>query len=58
MYIRNSGVAQAPLSILETMNTRLTKPPQKALRLVGGVELPPRGRVPCSSQGYMVMLAQ
>lgn len=35
MYIKNSGVAQAPLSILDTMNTIFTKPPQKLLRLVG-----------------------
>ena len=28
MYIKNSGVAQAPLSILETINTILIKPPQ------------------------------
>mgnify|MGYP003418782574 CR=1 FL=1 len=58
MYIRNSGVAQAPLSMLETMNTRLMKPPQKDLRFVGPIELPPIGFVPSSSQGYMVMLAQ
>ena len=56
--MRNSGVAQAPLSMLETMNTMLMKPPQKDLRLVGAVELPPMGRVPSNSQGYMVMLAQ
>ena len=36
MYIRNSGVAQAPLSMLDTMNTRLMKPPQNDLRFVGG----------------------
>ena len=58
MYIRNSGVAQAPLNILDTMNTRLAKPPQKDFRLVGLVELPPTGSVPLSSQGYIVMLAQ
>ncbi len=58
MYIRNSGVAQAPLSMLETMKTRLTKPPQKLFRFLAGVELPPTGMVPCRSQGYMVMLAQ
>ena len=58
MYIRNSGVAQAPLSMLDTMNTIFTKPPQKDLRLVGALELPPIEIVPPVSQGYMVMLAQ
>ena len=56
--MRNSGVAQAPLSILDTMNTIFTKPPQKDLRLVGAVELPPMDVVPPMSQGYMVMEAQ
>ena len=56
--MRNSGVAQAPLSMLDTMNTMLTKPPQKLLRLVGAAELPPMLRVPSSSQGYIVMEAQ
>ncbi len=58
MYIRNSGVAHAPLSMLETMNTRFTNPPQNDLRFVGLVELPPIESVPFSSHGYMVMLAQ
>ena len=56
--MRNSGVAQAPESIEETMKTMLIKPPQKDLRLVGAVAFPPMGFVPSSSQGYMVMLAQ
>ena len=58
MYMRNSGVAQAPDSMEETMNTMLTKPPQKDLRLPGAVELPPTLLVPFSSQGYIVMEAQ
>ena len=58
MYIRNSGVAQAPLSIDETMNTMFTNPPQNDLRLVGAVELPPMLVVPPISQGYIVMEAQ
>ena len=56
--MRNSGVAHAPDNIDETMNTMLMKPPQKALRLVGCVALPPIDFVPPSSHGYMVMLAQ
>ena len=56
--MRNSGVAQAPLSMLETMNTMLTNPPQNDLRLVGAVEFPPIDIVPPMSQGYMVMDAQ
>ena len=58
MYIRNSGVAQAPDSCEETMNTMLMKPPQKERSLVGAVELPPMDAVPSLSQGYMVMEAQ
>ena len=58
MYIRNSGVAQAPLSMLDTMKTMLMKPPAKDLRLVGAFELPPMESVPPISQGYIVMLAQ
>ena len=58
MYMRNSGVAQAPESIDETMKTMLTKPPQKDLRLVGRVELPPMESVPPSSHGYIVIEAQ
>ena len=58
MYIRNSGVAQAPLSIELTMNTILTKPPANDFRLVGAVELPPIAVVPPMSQGYIVMEAQ
>ena len=58
MYMRNSGVAHAPDSMLDTMKTMLTKPPQKLLRLVGAVELPPMAMVPPMSHGYMVMLAQ
>ena len=58
MYIRNSGVAQAPESIDETMKTMLTKPPQKDLRLVGRVELPPIEVVPLSSHGNIVIEAQ
>ena len=51
-------MAQAPLSILDTMNTMLMKPPQNDLRLVGAVELPPMDLVPPMSHGYIVMLAQ
>ena len=58
MYIRNSGVAQAPLSMLETMKTILTNPPQNDLRLVGREALPPMLWVPLSNHGYMVTLAQ
>ena len=58
MYMRNSGVAQAPESMDETMNTMLTKPPQNDLRLEGAVELPPMSFVPLSSQGYIVIDAQ
>ena len=58
MYIRNSGVAQAPDSMDETMNTMFTNPPQNDFRLVGAVELPPMLFVPPSSHGYIVMLAQ
>ncbi len=58
MYIRNSGVAQAPLSIEETMNTMLTNPPANDLRLVGALELPPIEMVPPMSHGYIVMEAQ
>ena len=58
MYIRNSGVAHAPLSILDTINTMLINPPQKDFRLVGAVELPPTAVVPAISQGYIVILAQ
>ena len=58
MYIKNSGVAQAPLNMLDTINTILMKPPQKDFRLVGAVELPPTDMVPPISQGYMVILAQ
>ena len=58
MYIRNSGVAQAPLSIELTMNTMFTNPPQNDFRLVGAVELPPIDVVPPMSQGYIVMEAQ
>lgn len=54
----NSGVAQAPESMEETMNTMLTKPPQNDFRLVGSVELPPMLFVPAKSHGYMVMEAQ
>lgn len=50
MYIRNSGVAHAPLSILDTINTMLINPPQKDFRLVGAVELPPTAVVPAISQ--------
>ena len=56
--MRNSGVAHAPESMLDTMNTMLTNPPQNDLRLVGAVELPPIDMVPPMSQGYMVMEAQ
>ena len=58
MYIRNSGVAQAPDNMEETINTILTKPPQKLFKLVGAVELPPMFIVPLRSHGYIVMLAQ
>ena len=58
MYIRNSGVAQAPESCDDTMNTILIKPPQNERSLVGAVELPPMEAVPSLSQGYMVMEAQ
>ena len=58
MYIRNSGVAQAPLSIELTMNTMFTKPPANDFRLVGAVELPPMLVVPPMSQGYIVIEAQ
>ncbi len=58
MYIRNSGVAQAPDSIDETMNTMLTKPPQNDFRLVGRVELPPMASVPFNNHGYIVIEAQ
>ena len=58
MYMRNSGVAQAPESMDETMNTMLMKPPQKAFRLVGCVAFPPIDLVPPNSHGYMVILAQ
>ena len=58
MYIRNSGVAQAPESMELTMNTMLMNPPQNDFRLVGAVELPPMDIVPPMSQGYMVMEAQ
>ncbi len=58
MYIRNSGVAQAPASMELTMNTMFTKPPQNDFRLVGAVLLPPIDFVPPMSQGYMVMEAQ
>ena len=58
MYIRNSGVAQAPLSIELTMNTMLMNPPANDFRFVGAVELPPIANVPPMSQGYIVMLAQ
>ena len=56
--MRNSGVAQAPESIDETMNTMFTKPPQNDLRFVGRVELPPIDSVPLSSHGYIVIEAQ
>lgn len=58
MYIKNSGVAHAPLSILDTMKTILTNPPQKERRFVGAFELPPIEVVPPINQGYMVILAQ
>ena len=58
MYIRNSGVAQAPASMDDTMKTMLINPPQKLLRLVGAVELPPMDVVPPMSHGYMVIEAQ
>ena len=56
--MRNSGVAQAPESIDETMKTMLTNPPQNDLRFVGRVEFPPMEIVPPSSQGYIVIEAQ
>ena len=46
------------MSVEETMNTMLTKPPQNDFRLVGSVELPPMLFVPAKSHGYMVMEAQ
>ena len=58
MYMRNSTVAMAPLSMELTMNTILMNPPQKDFRLVGAVELPPIDFVPLSNHGYMVMEAQ
>ncbi len=58
MYIRNSGVAQAPLNIELTINTMLTKPPANDFMLVGAVELPPIATVPPINQGYMVIEAQ
>ena len=58
MYIRNSGVAQAPASIEETMKTIFIKPPQKLFRFVGAVELPPIDVVPPINHGYIVMEAQ
>ena len=58
MYIKNSTVAQAPLSIELTMKTILMNPPQKDFRFVGAEELPPMDLVPLSNQGYMVMDAQ
>ena len=58
MYIRNSGVAHAPLSMLDTMKTMLTKPPQNDLRFVGRFELPPMDNVPFNSHGYIVIEAQ
>ena len=58
MYMRNSGVAQAPESIELTMNTMLMNPPANDFRLVGAVELPPIDVVPPMSQGYIVMEAQ
>ena len=51
-------MAQAPESMLETMNTMFTKPPQNDLRFVGAVELPPMLFVPPSSHGYIVIEAQ
>ena len=56
--MRNSGVAHAPLSILDTMNTILTNPPQNDFRFVGAVELPPIDVVPPMSHGYIVIDAQ
>jgi hypothetical protein len=58
MYMRNSGVAQAPASIELTIKTILMNPPQNDLRFVGAVELPPIDVVPPISHGYMVMEAQ
>ena len=58
MYIKNSGVAQAPESIELTMNTMLTNPPQNDFKLVGAVELPPMSLVPLSNHGYIVIEAQ
>ena len=51
-------MSHAPLSMLDTMNTMLTKPPQNDFRLVGAVEFPPIDTVPPISQGYIVMDAQ
>ena len=51
-------MAQAPASMLLTMNTMLMNPPQKLLRFVGAVELPPMLVVPPMSQGYIVIEAQ
>ena len=56
--MRNSGVAHAPESIELTMNTILTKPPQKLFKFVGAVELPPIAVVPLMSHGYIVIDAQ
>ena len=56
--MRNSGVAQAPLSMELTMNTMLTNPPANDFKFVGAVELPPMLVVPPMSQGYMVIDAQ
>ena len=56
--MRNSGVAHAPESIELTINTMLTNPPQKLLRFVGAVELPPIAVVPLISHGYIVIDAQ
>jgi hypothetical protein len=58
MYMRNSGVAQAPESMELTMKTMLMKPPQNDFRFVGAEELPPMLVVPPMSHGYMVMEAQ
>ena len=51
-------MAHAPLSMLDTINTMFTKPPQNDLRLVGAVELPPIDVVPPMSHGYIVIDAQ
>ena len=58
MYIKNSGVAQAPASIDETMKTMFINPPQKLFRFVGAVEFPPIEVVPPISHGYIVIEAQ